>query len=463
MIALELEQIAAIVGGRADHRSGGRSAEGAITVTAPAEIDSRAVAQGGLFVAVRGEHVDGHDYAAAAVASGAAAALVERPVDVPHVLVPHTTSALGLLARAVHDRLSDLRTVGLTGSAGKTSTKDLLAHVLEAAGPTIAPVGSFNNELGVPLTVTRADTATAYLVVEMGARGRGHIAELCRISPPQVALVLNVGSAHRGEFGTLDDTAAAKGELVEALDAAGTAVLNADDPRVAAMASRTRGRVLTFGRAATADLRLAEQHVEADGRARVVLAHGGDMVEVVLPLVGQHHGPNAAAAAAVAVCLGLDLATVGERLATAGPRSPHRMARHERADGVVVIDDSYNANPEAVASVLRSVAELTAGRRVAVLGEMLELGDESAERHAEAGQLAAELGFDRVVAVGEAAAPIAGAAGDLGLAVPDVDAAVAALEPWLRDGDVVVVKASRGARLERVVDRLLAPTRHTSD
>ncbi|EFQ84338.1 UDP-N-acetylmuramoyl-tripeptide--D-alanyl-D-alanine ligase [Aeromicrobium marinum DSM 15272] len=456
MIELDLEGIAAATGG---------TAHGRARVTGPATIDSRDVPPGGLFVAIPGEHVDGHAYAEAAVRAGAAAVLCTRPVAAPHVLVPDATVALGLLARATHDRLDRLSTVGLTGSSGKTSTKDLLAHVLEPLAPTVAPTGSFNNELGVPLTVLRADPSTRYLVVEMGARGRGHIAALCRISPPDVAVVLNVGTAHQGEFGSVDDTAVAKGELVEALGPGGTAVLNADDPRVAAMAGRTAGQVLTFGRGG--DVRLVDLLTDAAGHPRITLAHGPDRETFVLPQIGGHHGSNAAATAAVAVALGVDLATVAARLATATVRSPHRMARHVRPDGLVVVDDSYNANPESVAAALRSVADLGApgdgGRTVVVLGEMLELGADSADHHRRIGALARELGIGLVVAVGPGASPVVEGAGALATGVPDVAAAVELLHEQVGPGDLVLVKASRSARLERVVTALLADARHTSE
>ena len=331
--------------------------------------------------------------------------------------------------------------------------KDLLAAVLEPSGPTIAPVGSFNNELGVPLTVLRADQETRYLVVEMGARGVGHIASLCRIAPPDVAVVLNVGRAHVGEFGSPDVTAQAKGEIVEALSADGTAVLNADDARVAAMASRASARILTFG--STGDVVLGDVRLDDAGEPLFTLSHAGVTVDVHVPQIGAHQASNAAAAATTALALGLDLHVVTDRLDQAVARSPMRMARHVRDDGLVVIDDAYNANPESMAAALHALAGVGRDRMVAVLGEMLELGDGSHAAHVEVGRLAAELGVDRVVAVGAGAAGIAEGAAERGTAVADVNEAVRVLSAWLTPADVVLVKASRGVRLERVTEALL--------
>jgi UDP-N-acetylmuramoyl-tripeptide--D-alanyl-D-alanine ligase len=454
MIVMSLAEIADVVGGQAH-------GDATTSVTAPATLDSRDVQPGGLFAALDGEHVDGHDFAAQSLAAGAAAVLASRPVDEPCVVVDDVTVALAQLATHVLGRI-DPEVIAITGSQGKTSMKDLLAAVLEPSGPTIAPVGSFNNELGVPLTVLRADQETRYLVVEMGARGVGHIASLCRIASPDVAVVLNVGRAHVGEFGSPDVTAQAKGEIVEALSADGTAVLNADDARVAAMASRTSARILTFG--STGDVVLGDVRLDDGGEPLFTLSHAGVTVDVHVPQIGAHHASNAAAAATTALALGLDLHVVADRLGQAVARSPMRMARHERDDGLVVIDDAYNANPESMAAALHALAGVGSARSsasgggdrtVAVLGEMLELGDGSHAAHVEVGRLAAELGVDRVVAVGAGAAGIAEGAGERGTAVADVDEAVRVLSAWLTPADVVLVKASRGVRLERVTEALL--------
>jgi UDP-N-acetylmuramoyl-tripeptide--D-alanyl-D-alanine ligase len=443
MTPFTLQEIADVTGGRA---------HGEATVSSSATLDSRQVLPGGLFVALAGEHVDGHDYVTAAIENGAAAVLSSRPVDAPGVLVDDVTRALGLLA-SENLRRVDVPVAAVTGSQGKTSVKDLLAHVLEAAGQTVATAGNFNNELGVPLTVLRADARTAHLVVEMGARGVGHIADLCRIAPPTIGAVLNVGHAHVGEFGSPERIAQAKGELVEALPHDGVAVLNADDPLVAPMRSRTRARVLTFGR--TGDVAIGRVTLDETGSPRFALAHDGVVVDVRVPQIGVHHAVNAAAAAAVALAAGIDLETIAARLATARSASPMRMERHERADGLVVVNDAYNANPESMTAALEAVAAIAPGRAVAVLGEMLELGDDGAESHRRVGRLAAELGFVRVVAVGEGARGIAEGAGAVGELVDDVDEATLTLSASLSGNEVVLVKASRGARLERVAHGLL--------
>src|SRR3954454_14220777 len=264
MIPLTLPEIAAVVDGTVHD-------DDAVTDTEPAFVDSRASELGGLFVAFAGEHVDGHDYASAAVEGGAVAVLGSRPTGVPTVVVDDPQAALGRLARHLLGRLHEVPVVAVTGSEGKTSAKHLLAQGLAGAGSTVATRGSFNNEIGMPLTVLRADPDTRFLVLEMGARGIGHLRDLCEIARPQVSLVLNVGKAHLGEFGSQEAVAQAKGELVDALTEAGVAVLNADDPLVAAMAARTRGRVRTFGTAPGADVRVDRLTVDDLGRPSFVL------------------------------------------------------------------------------------------------------------------------------------------------------------------------------------------------
>ena len=446
MNRLTLAEIAELTGGRL-------VGDGHGSVTG-AEVDSRKVGPGVLFAAFDGEHVDGHHYVAGALAAGAAGALVSRVVeaDGPLVVVDDVLAALSTLA--THQvQVARPAVIGITGSQGKTSVKDLLAHILTGVGPTIAPVGSFNNELGVPLTVLRSDEQTEFLVVEMGARGIGHIAHLCAITPPTVGVVLNVGTAHVGEFGSPEAIAVAKGELVEALGPDGVAVLNADDPRVAAMASRTSARILTFGE--RGDVRVSGLRLDDRGEPRFTLSHDDESFAVHVPQVGRHVAFNAAAAAAAAIGAGVRLEVVVDRLATAVAGSPMRMQRNYRADGVLVINDAYNANPESMTAALEAVAELPAGRRVAVLGQMLELGELSAQAHHDVGVLAASLGFDRVIAVGQGAAQIAEGAGQVGESVADVDVAVGTLSAWLMGSDVVIVKASRGCRLERVADALV--------
>lgn len=456
MIEMTLDEIAAVVGG---------TAHGEAVISGGAFVDTRTPEEGGLFVAIAGERVDGHDLAAAAGAAGAAAVLGSRPTDLPTVVVADATAALGLLARHVIDRLPDTVVLAMTGSQGKTGTKDYLAHVLSEAGPTIATRGNFNNELGVPLTVLRATPDTRYLVVEMGARGVGHVAELCAIAPPRVAAVLNVGTAHIGEFGSREAIAVAKGEIVEALPADGTAVLNADDDLVAAMAPRTVAQVVTFGEATdarTPDVAVSEVTTDELGRQSFELAHRGSGATVHLAQVGAFQWRNAAAAAAMALAAGLDLDTVADSLADAVPASRWRMELAERPDGLVVLNDAYNANPESMCAALETLAGIGArtGRRtVAVLGQMLELGDGAAEAHRSVGAYAARAGVDVLLAVGDDAAGIAegfDAVGSGGVSTTTAGRDEAA--EWLRHNvsaaDVVLVKASRGAALELIADDL---------
>ena len=457
MIELTLADIAAVVGGTvADGRPGG-------PVTGPAFVDSRAVVPGGLFVAIPGEHVDGHDFAAAAVGAGAAGVLGARPTGVPTVVVDDPVRALGRLARHVVDTL-DPTVLALTGSQGKTGTKDFLAQVLAAAGETVWTEGNRNNEIGVPLTVLRATSDTRFLALEMGARGTGHIAELCAIAPPQVAAVLNVGTAHIGEFGSREAIASAKGEIVEALPSTGTAVLNADDVLVAGMGRRTSARVLSFGVAG--DVSWRGLGLDELGRPSFELGYDGAWAPLRLLEAGAHQVANAAAAAAMALAVGVPFADVVTALGSARSLSPWRMALHERDDGLVIVNDSYNANPASMNAALDALAAIgERGRRrtVAVLGEMLELGPSSGEQHAEVGTHLAELGIDVLVTVGPSAEAIADGArrtpGWAGAALPTAGREQAA--DWLRHNvrarDVVLVKASRGAALEHLADALAHP------
>lgn len=457
MIEMTLAEVADAVGG---------VAHGEATVTGAAFVDTRTPEPGGLFVAIAGERVDGHDLAAAAGGAGAVAVLGSRPTDLPTVVVDDVVAALGRLARHVVDRLPDVVVLAMTGSQGKTGTKDYLAHVLAEAGPTVATRGNFNNELGVPLTVLRATPETRYLVVEMGARGVGHIAELCRIAPPHVAAVLNVGTAHIGEFGGREAIARAKGEIVEALATDGTAVLNVDDDLVAAMASRTSATVTTFGDGSAGrrpDVSVSEVTTDEIGRQSFELAHRGSYATVHLAQVGAFQWRNAAAAAAMALAAGLDLDTVADSLADAGPASRWRMELTERADGLVVVNDAYNANPESMRAALETLAGIgsRSGRRtVAVLGEMLELGDEAADAHHGVGAYAAQSGVDVLVTVGEGATPVAegfraGSTGGVSITTAGRDEAADWLRHNVSAADVVLVKASRGAALELIADDLL--------
>ena len=439
--------------------------------------DSRAVTSGALFVALQGERADGHDFVARARADGAVAALVSRPVDSGLCLVvPDPLAALGALARdqvdAGHAR--DLRVLAITGSQGKTSTKDVLAQLLETTGPTVSPVGNLNNELGVPLTVARIEPTTRFLVAEMGARGIGHIAYLCRIAPPDVALVLNVGVAHVGEFGGRPAIAQAKGELVEAVTDSGVAVLNADDPLVWAMRSRTKGAVVAVGVDKQPEW---DSSVWASDLVSDALGHFGFTLHACLPhepyrqvhvrlsLSGRHQVANAVAAAAAAMAVGAPLEEMAAALHAAKPRSRWRMELQTRPDGVLVINDAYNANPDSMRAALETLAELgrvrPGGQTWAVLGDMLELGATSSAEHAAVGALVARYGVSWLLAVGSHAEVVVEAAIDAGLPAERAVMATSKVEATQRvlDGiapaDVVLVKASRGLALETVAEEIL--------
>ncbi|MBB3089123.1 UDP-N-acetylmuramoyl-tripeptide--D-alanyl-D-alanine ligase [Nocardioides albus] len=441
-----MDEIASLVGGKV-------VGDGSVTVSAPAVIDGRAAEPGGLFVAFAGEHTDGHEYASQAAATGAVAALGTRPTALPTIVVDDAQAALQHLAAHVVALLrEELTVVAVTGSQGKTSTKDMIEAVLSSEAPTVATSGSFNNELGVPLTMLRADATTRFLVLEMGARHIGDIAALTSLVAPDVAVVTNVGCAHLGEFGSREAIAVAKSELVRGLAADGTAVLNADDPRVLAMAELTDGPVLTFGAGGRASVRVCDLSLDRVGRPSFTLWHEGDSASVTLPLVGAHWTPNAAAAVAVGLAAGVPLEQAAAALDTASI-SKWRMERRALSNGATLLNDSYNANPDSTRAALDALASIDAKRRIAVLGEMLELGEASLAAHHEIGTYAATRA-DLVLAIGEAAAVIAEGAGEKALALPDNAAAIDWLRTHLRTGDVVLVKASRGARLDQVAAAL---------
>lgn len=495
MIPLPLKEIARITGARLD---GG--ADPSALVYGPVVIDSRRAAPGGLFAAVEGERADGHDFAGTAIAAGAVAVLGTRPCGVPGLIVGNVPVALARLAQEVVARLPEVTIAGITGSSGKTSTKDLAAQLIERLGPTVAPEGSYNNEFGFPLTVLRADPGTRYMVLELAARGAGHIASLCEIAPPRIGAVLNVGHAHTGEFGGIEQVARAKGELPAALPAGtagGVAILNADDPRVMAMAERTEARVVTFGLAPnnshptsltqptgptgptqstgptqptshssprSPDFTAADVRLDDLGRASFTLVTPAGTAPVRLALHGAHHVPNSLAAAAIAAEMGLGPAEIAEGLSAATARSRWRMEVHQAPGGVTVVNDAYNANPESVRAALDALRHMARGRRsFAVLGQMAELGEESRASHEEIGALAAGTGVTGLIVVGEEAEAILDGAlatsewhGEA-ISVPDGPGAAAALQSRLAAGDVVLVKASRAAGLESVAAGLLLP------
>ncbi|GAB3266936.1 UDP-N-acetylmuramoyl-tripeptide--D-alanyl-D-alanine ligase [Nocardioides dilutus] len=456
MIALSLEVVAGLVGGRVEGDADG------VVVTGPVVIDGREARPGSLFVAFVGEHADGHDHAPQAAANGAVAAIGTRATELPTVVVDDPQQALQRLAAHVVSEVRGggrLTVLAVTGSQGKTSTKDLLAAVLADADKTVATAGSYNNELGMPLTALRIEPDTRFLVLEMGARGRGHLAELTDLVAPDVSVVLNVGTAHLGEFGSREAIAEAKGELVSALRTDGVAVLNADDPRVAAMTTLTPERVLTFG-TTDADVLLDDVVLDRLGRPTFTLAADGASARVALQLVGAHQATNAAAAAAAALAVGLSLEQVAESLSRVVSLSKWRMELHELPGGVLLIDDSYNANPESMRAAIDALeaigADESVRRTVAVLGVMRELGDDSDARHHDLGGYAAAR-VDRLLVIGPDARGIhdgATAAGGTSDFVDDNAAAIRWLRDELGEGDAVLVKASRGARLDEVAAAL---------
>ncbi|WP_427132612.1 UDP-N-acetylmuramoyl-tripeptide--D-alanyl-D-alanine ligase [Pseudarthrobacter sp. S9] len=493
MIALTAAEIAEITNGRL-------AAEPGITPAAVVT-DSREATAGSLYVAKPGETADGHDFVGAAFDRGAVLALVERDVpddagrNYPAVVVQDSVLAVGALAAESVRRIrarreaagAPLTVIGITGSAGKTTTKDLLAGILaandadgtaegNAEGKTIAPQGSYNGEIGVPLTVFKAGYDTRYLVIEMGATGVGHIRYLADMVRPDIGVVLGVGSAHAGEFGGVENIAVAKGELVEALPAAGTAVLNLDDPRVAAMAARTEASVLGYTAQPARDGQPAA--VRAEG---VELNAGGSPeFELYLPgenapdgttpyhvasrLIGAHHVANLLAAAGAAHAAGIPGMQIAASLSAQAAASRWRMERTERADGVTIINDAYNANPESMRAALRTLADLGRGRRTwAVLGAMLELGPDSIREHTAVGTQVVRLNISRLVVVGREARSLyvsavqEGSWGDECVFAETPDEAYELLQAELRPGDLVLFKSSNSIGLRHLGDRIALP------
>ncbi|MBY6411355.1 UDP-N-acetylmuramoyl-tripeptide--D-alanyl-D-alanine ligase [Rhodococcus sp. BP-252] len=491
MISLTLQQIADVVGGTLHDVP-----DPNLVVDGTVEFDSRKVTAGGLFLALPGARVDGHDHAAAAIDAGAVAVLAARPVGVPAIVVeptPHdgramalehdhdgsgaaVLAALATLARVSVMELTaktGLTVVGVTGSSGKTSTKDLLASVLAPLGSVVAPPGSFNNELGHPWTALRADEQTKFLALELSARGVGHVASLARTAPPRIGVVLNVGTAHLGEFGSRQNIALAKGELVEALPSAadgGVAVLNADDTLVLEMQSRTRARVVTVGLSSDADIRATNVRLDADARARFTLVTADGEIDIALAVHGEHQIGNALSAAAVALECGATLEQISTALSGAAAASVRRMDVRTRADGVTVVNDSYNANPDSMRAALKALVSMSRSddgprrRTWAVLGEMAELGQESIIEHDAIGRLAVRLDVSRLIIVESGrstramhqGAVMEGSWGEESMLVPDDASAIEVLRSEVAPGDVVLVKASQSVGLWTVADALLS-------
>lgn len=456
MIPMSLASVAAVVDGKLSE-----TADPEAVVTGGVEFDSRKAGPGGLFLAIPGAKVDGHDFAAKAHAQGALATIATRPIASPAIYVDSGLDALTKLAKHVA-RECTATIIGVTGSNGKTSTKDLIGQLCADLGPTVATEGNFNNELGHPYTVCRVEPDTKYLVLELAARGLGHITELCAIAPPAIGVVLNVGISHLDGFGDIETTARAKSELPRYLARySGAAVLNADDHRVKAMGDDPGINDTYFGIDADADF--SAEHLEpGDGRHRFTLRTPNGSAPVQLNLWGRHHVYNALAAAGAAHHLGASAEQIAASLSKAGRLSERRMDVFTRPDGTTVIDDSYNANPASMGAAIRTLGQLpTEGRRIAVLGLMADLEEQSESCHRRLGEQAAEARIDEIIAIGEGTEPIVegaapsavtrpdhehsidGADGVTATHVPDQAAAIALLRSRLRPGDAVLVKGSR--------------------
>ncbi len=452
MIERDLSEIASAVRG---------TLRGPDALVSAVATDSRTVAPGSLFVALAGEHRDGHDFVADAFERGAVGALVDRPVLAGAVIeVADTGRALLDLAGDERERMTDARVVGVTGSNGKTSAKDLAAAVVGTRFRTRASPASFNNEIGLPMTLLGAEPGVEIVVAEMGARHEGDVGLLCDIARPDAVVVTNVGVAHMEVFGSWDAIVRAGAEPVEWLRADGTAILNADDPVARGYADRCDASVLTFGVDPTADVRAEGIELGPDARASFALTAAGEAEPVELAVPGEHMVSNALAAAAVGRWSGMTLAECAAALKGAGV-ARWRMETFTDASGVVVVNDAYNANPESMAAALKAARWMaTRTRLAAILGHMAELGPIAFQEHERLGELVVRIGVERLITVGDEARAIARAAireGQLPQDVASYDRPEDAAEDvraWARAGDVVLLKGSRVAGLERAAEAL---------
>ena len=450
MIPRLLSEVAEAVGGHL------RGIDATVSVV---QTDSRRVEPGVLFVALRGPHSDGHDFVSDALARGAFAAVVQTAGSGGTVIeVADTGRALLDLAADERRRTPETRLIGVTGANGKTSTKDLAAAVLSTRFRTHANPASFNNEVGLPMTLLQAEPGTEVVVAEMGARREGDVALLCEVARPDVVVVTNVGVAHMEIFGSWDAIARAGAEPVQWLGSDGVAIVNADDPVVRAYGEQARSRVVTFGVDAPADVRALDVALDDDGRASFTLEAGGERERVELAVAGEHMVPNALAAAASGLEFGLTAAECAAALK--GARiAAWRMETYTTTDGVIVVNDAYNANPESMSAALKTSRWMARrGRLVAVLGHMAELGPIAFEEHERLGELVVRIGVDRLITVGEPARSIARAAireGQLAQDVASYDEPAEAANDaraWARSGDVVLLKGSRAVGLERAAE-----------
>ena len=456
MIPMTVGEICAVVGGVC------HEVDVATWVT-DVVVDSREAAPGAMFVAIAGERADGHAFASQARKSGACVTLSARVIDGPCLVVDDPVHALGRLAHWVRTHRLTCTVVAITGSSGKTSTKDLVAQVLSRSGRTVAAAGSFNTEVGVPLTILRADETTEYLVLEMGMRGEGHIRYLCEIATPSVGVLINIGSAHLGMLGSVGAIARAKGEILEGLPKDGVAIVNGDDVAVMEQAHRTSANVITFGTGPSSDVRATDLRLDDRACPAFTLHHGDRAVPVALLLHGEHSVHNALAAAAVGVTLQVPIEEIASALGASTPQSRWRMEVRESEEGWIIVNDAYNANPDSMRAALEVLATMSANHRSwAVLGEMKELGETAEAEHEAIGRLVCDLGITRLVGIGAGAHPMERACQAEGSAITEAtwvatpDEAVTLLRSELNPGDVVLVKASRSIGLERLAAALMS-------
>lgn len=462
MIELSLGEISAALAGELH---GPTDAQG-LRVTGSVETDSRLVANGALFFARPGEVTDGHLFVGAALESGAVAAVVDHIVDspIPQIVVSDVTLALGELAKFVLARIrenSDLKVIGITGSNGKTTTKNMLREILSQVGQTIAPIESFNNEVGAPISILKTDFDTKFLVVELGAGGPGSIAYLADIAKPDLGVLLKVGLAHVGEFGGIEGTAKIKGELATALTQDGLFIGNADDGYVRDMA--TNAKQVWFGTAPDAGYRASDLQLSISGTSFDIHWPTGESERITLQILGEHHVMNALAACAVADQLGVARETIKSALENMPLAERWRMQLTNRPDGISIINDAYNASPDSTKAALQTLAQLgKSGRRtIAVLGEMAELGAFSREQHDAIGRIVVRLNIDQLVVVGQAAKLIhmgaeqEGSWGGESKYFDSIAEALAYVRGMLIAGDIVLVKSSKSANLRHLGDDLL--------
>ena len=464
MIELSLAEIAAAVEGRLLDRGLDDAAK--FLVTGSVETDSRLVGKGSLFFARPGEVTDGHLFIASALELGAVAAVVDHEVEasIPQIVVDDVTAALGRLAKHVLAAIrtaGDIKVVGITGSNGKTTTKNMLRAVLSKAGETIAPIESYNNEVGAPISMLKADFETKFLVVELGAGGPGSIAYLTDISKPDIAVMLKVGLAHVGEFGGIEATAAIKGELASSLSSDNLFIANADDGYIRDMS--TKAKKIWFGTAPDAQYRASDLHVSIEGTNFLMHWPNGETDRITLQILGEHHVMNALAACAVAEQLGVERSVIVAALESMPLAERWRMQLTKRADGILIINDAYNASPDSTKAALQTLAQLgKSGRRtIAVLGEMAELGAFSREQHDAIGRIVVRLNIDQLVVIGEAAKLIhmgaeqEGSWGGESKYFDSIAEALTYLRGMLVSGDIVLVKSSKSANLRHLGDDLL--------